>query len=99
MGFLDKAKDAAGKAKGAAEKAVDKSGGKFGDAIEKGIDYVDEKSKHKHTGKLHNAGDKLKDGLDGLDGKNDDIPDSPRRSTPPNTAPSTPPSTPPEQRP
>jgi hypothetical protein len=75
MGFLDKAKDAAGKAKGAAEKAVDKSGGKFGDAIEKGIDYVDAKSQHKHTDKLDTAGEKLKDALDGLDGKNDDIPD------------------------
>jgi hypothetical protein len=75
MGFLDKAKDAAGTAKGAAEKAVDKSGSKFGDAIEKGIDYADEKSKHKHTDKLNKAGEKLKDGLDSLDGKNDDIPD------------------------
>ncbi len=82
MGFLDKAKDAAEKAKGAAEKAVDKSGGKFGDAIEKGIDFVDDKTKHKHTDKLHNAGDKLKDGLDKLDGKNDDIPDSPADQRP-----------------
>ena len=80
MGFLDKAKDAADKAKGAAEKAVDKSGEKFGDAIEKGIDYVDAKSQHKHIDKLDAAGEKLKDTLDGLDGKNDDIPDKRKRT-------------------
>ena len=73
------ATETAEKARGATEKAVDKSGSKFGDAIEKGIDYVDEKSKHKHTEKLRKAEGKLKDGLDGLDGKNDDIPDARRR--------------------
>jgi uncharacterized protein YjbJ (UPF0337 family) len=80
MGFLDKAKGAADKAKGAAEKAVDKSGDKFGDAIEKGIDFADRKTKQKHTDKLEVAGDKLKDTLDGLDGKNDDIPDKRKRT-------------------
>jgi len=75
MGFLDKAKQAA-------QKAVDKSGDKVGDAIDKGTDFVDAKSKGKHTDKLDAVGEKAKDALDGLDGKNDDIPDA-RRSTKP----------------
>ena len=77
MGFLDKAKDAAEKAKDAAKQAVDKAGPKIGDAIDKGKGFVDDKTGGKYHDKLATGADKTKDTLDDLDGKNDDIPDTP----------------------
>ena len=66
MGFLDKLK---GKAKG----AVDSHGEKIGDGLDKGKDFVDDKTGGKLGDKGDAAADKAKDALDGLDGKNDDI--------------------------
>lgn len=66
MGFLDKIK-------GKATEAVDQHGDKVGDALKKAKDFADEKSGGKLGGKGDDAVDKAKDGLDGLDGKNDDI--------------------------
>ncbi len=66
MGFLDKAK-------AAAKTAVDKHGDKIGDAVDKGLKEADKRTKGKHTDKLDAAGRKVKEGLDKLDGKDDDI--------------------------
>ena len=66
MGFLDKAK-------AAARVAVDKGGDKVGDAVDKGVKEADKRSGGKLTDKLETAGDKTKDYLDDLDGKDDDI--------------------------
>ena len=66
MGFLDKAK-------AAAKTAVDKHGDKIGDAVDKGLKEADKRTKGKHTAKLDAAGRKVKDGLDKLDGKDDDL--------------------------
>ena len=66
MGFLDKAK-------AAARVAVDKGGDKIGGAVDKGLKEADKRTGGKHTDKLDAAGRKLKDGLDELDGKDDDI--------------------------
>jgi hypothetical protein len=66
MGFLNKAK-------AAAELAVDKGGDKVGDAVDKGIEEVDKRTGGKHGDQLDQAGDRAKDYLDGLDGKDDDI--------------------------
>lgn len=66
MGFLDKAKDAAAD-------AVDKHGDKIGGAVDKAALVIDEKTGGKHTDKLTAGADKVKEALDGLDGKNDDI--------------------------
>jgi len=66
MGFLNKAK-------AAAELAVDKGGEKIGDAVDKGVAEADKRTGGKHTDQLDAAGRKTKDGLDQLDGKDDDI--------------------------
>lgn len=68
MGFLDKAK-------AAATSAVDKHGDKIGKAVDKGLAEADKRTKGKHTDKIDKAGRTIKDGLDKLDGKNDDIRD------------------------
>jgi hypothetical protein len=72
MGFLNKAK-------AAAELAVDKGGDKVGDAVDKGIEEVDKRTGGKHGDQLDTAGDRTKDYLDGLDGKDDDIRNTDRR--------------------
>ena len=66
MGFLDKAK-------AAATKAVDQHGDKIGKAVDKGLREADKRTGGKHADKLDAAGRKVKDGLDKLDGKDDDI--------------------------
>ena len=66
MGFLDKAK-------AAARDAVDKHGDKIEKGIDKGLAAADKKTGGKHTDKLNSAGQKLRDGLDKLDGKDDDL--------------------------
>jgi hypothetical protein len=66
MSFLNKAK-------AAAELAVDKGGDKVGDAIDKGLEEADKRTGGKHADKLDQGGDRAKDYLDGLDGKDDDI--------------------------
>ena len=67
MGFLDKAKDAA-------QKAVDQHGDKVKDAADKAGNLIDEKTGGKHSDKIDKGKQKVRDALDNLDGKNDDIP-------------------------
>ena len=66
MGFLDDAKRKVGD-------AVDKHGDKIGEGIDKAAKFADDKTGGKHADKIANASAKAKDGLDKLDGKNDDI--------------------------
>ena len=67
MGFLDKLKQmVTGK--------VDDHGDQIGSGIDKAAAAADEKTGGKYDDKIDTGTDKLKDGLDSLDGKDDDIP-------------------------
>jgi hypothetical protein len=67
MGFLDKLKQMlTGK--------VDDHGEQIGAGIDKGAGVAEEKTGGKFDDKIDTGADKLKDGLDSLDGKDDDIP-------------------------
>ena len=66
MGFLDKLKKQA-------TKAVDDHGDQIAQGIDKAAAAVDKKTGRKHHGQVETGREKLKDALDSLDGKNDDI--------------------------
>ncbi len=57
MGFLDKLKGSANKAKSSAAEHTDKIEG----GIDKSADFVDDKTGGKHTDKIDSAADKAKD--------------------------------------
>jgi hypothetical protein len=80
MGFLDKLKGQAEGIKDKAADAVDKHGDKIQGGLDKAGDFVDKQTKGKYTDKIETAKTKAADGLDKLDGKNDDIPDDPPKS-------------------
>ena len=67
MGFLDDAKKKL-------EDAVDKHGDKIAEGLDKAGDLVDKQTKGKYSDKIEGGVAKAKDTLDGLDGKNDDVP-------------------------
>ena len=67
LGFLDDAKKKL-------EDAVDKHGDKIADGLDKAGDLVDKKTDGKYSDKIDTGVAKAKDALDGLDGKNDDVP-------------------------
>ena len=66
MGFLDQAKRKL-------SKAVDQHGDKISDGIDKAAAFADDKTGGKHHDKIESAAGKARDGLDKLDGKNDDL--------------------------
>ncbi|OFE15719.1 hypothetical protein BA895_21610 [Humibacillus sp. DSM 29435] len=66
MGVFDNIKDKV-------TELVDQHGDKAGEGIDKAGDLVDEKTGGKYADKVDMGQQKVKDGLDGLDGKNDDI--------------------------
>ena len=68
MGFMDKIKGRVGD-------AVDKHGDKIAGGIDQAAAAADKKTGGKHHDKIRKATGKAKDGLDKLDGKNDDIRD------------------------
>jgi len=68
MGFLDKAKKQL-------SDAVDQHGDKIGDGLDKVAAEADKRTGGKHTDKIEQGVAKAKDGLDRLDGRNDDIAD------------------------
>ena len=68
MGFLDKAKKQL-------TDAVDKHGDKIGDGLDMVAAEADKRTGGKHTDKIEQGVAKAKDGLDRLDGRNDDIAD------------------------
>ena len=75
MGIFDKLK-----------KDVVKAVDEHGDQIAKGIDQAaamaDKKTGGEHEGQIATGAAKAKDALDGLDGKDDDIADSPHKAPP-----------------
>ena len=71
MGFLDDAKKKL-------EDAVDQHGDKIAEGLDKAAGVVDEKTGGKYSDKIEQGVAKAKEGLDKLDGKDDDIPDTPR---------------------
>ena len=71
MGFMDKMK-------GKVTKAVDQHGDKIAGGIDKAATAANKKTGGKHQDKIAKATGSAKDGLDKLDGKNDDIKDGPR---------------------
>jgi hypothetical protein len=58
-----------------AQKAVDDHGDQIAKGIDKAAAVADKKTKGKYHDKIETATGKTKDGLDKLDGRNDDIPD------------------------
>ncbi|WP_134741262.1 antitoxin [Nocardioides sp. 503] len=66
MSFLDDAKKKL-------TDAVDKHGDKISDGIDKAAAAADQKTGGKHADKIAKVQAKAKDGLDKLDGKNDDL--------------------------
>ena len=68
MGFLNKLK-------GTAKTAVDQHGDKIAGGIDKAAAMADKKTKGKYTEHIGTGVTKAQDGLDKLDGKNDDIAD------------------------
>lgn len=74
MGFLDDAKKKLGE-------AVNSQGDKIGQGLDKAGELVDKRTGGKHTDKITGGVAKAKQALDGLDGKNDDIPDGPAGNT------------------
>ena len=58
-----------------ASEAVDKYGEQIGDAAEKAGELIDERTGGKHSAAIDSGVEKVKDALDGLDGRNDDIDD------------------------
>ena len=66
MGFLDDAKEKI-------SDLLDGNSDKVEDGIEKAGDVVDEKTGGEHADKVDMAQDKVADGLDSLDGKDDDL--------------------------
>ena len=57
-----------------ATKAVDEHGDEIAKGIDKAADLADTKTHGKHSSQLDKAAGAAKDGLDKLDGRDDDIP-------------------------
>ena len=76
MGIFDRLKKQA-------TKAVDEHGDQIAKGIDKAADLADSKTQGKHSGHIDKAAGAAKNGLDKLDGHNDDIPPPPPRAQPP----------------
>lgn len=68
--------------KGKLSDLVDGNSEKISDGLEKAGEFIDDKTGHKHTDKIATGEEKIKDVLDGLDGKNDDFPDRTAKKAP-----------------
>ena len=66
MSMFDNIKDKA-------EDLVDSQGDKVGEGLEKAGEFADEKTSGKFGDQIDQGVDRAKDGLDGLDGQDDDI--------------------------
>lgn len=76
MGAFDNLKGKAAELKGKAKDMVDSHGNKVGEGIDKGASIADSKTGGTHGSQISQGADRLKDGLDGLDGQDDDIPNT-----------------------
>jgi len=63
--------------KGKVSDLVDSNSDKIAGGMDKAGEFIDSKTGGKHTDKIETGKDKLRDALDGLDGKNDDFPETP----------------------
>ena len=73
MGLLDNIGDLAGQAKDKAKDLVDQHGEQVGDGLDKAGAFADDKTGGQHSEQISQGLGKAKDGLDGLDGQDDDI--------------------------
>ena len=78
MGFLDRFRRKA-------TDVVDDHGQKIGDGVDKAADVADDKTGGKYSQQIDSGADKTMDTLDSLDGKNDDITDTPSVKPPAQT--------------
>lgn len=62
---------------------VDGNSDKISEGLDKAGEFVDSKTGGKHTDQIATGEEKLKDVLDGLDGKDDDFPSRRSRGTEP----------------
>ncbi|SDP16028.1 MT0933-like antitoxin protein [Pedococcus dokdonensis] len=67
MGMFDNIKDKA-------EALVDSQGERVGEGLDKAGDFIDDRTGGKYSEQIDTGGGRAKDALDGLDGKDDDIP-------------------------
>lgn len=67
--------------KGKVSDLVDSNSEKIADGMDKAGEFIDSRTGGKHTDKIETGKDKLRDALDGLDGKNDDFPNDPPPAT------------------
>ena len=74
MGFLDDAKEKFNDAKDKLADLVDGKEETVGEQVDKAADVADDKTGGQYTEHIDTGADKIKDGVDSLDGKNDDIP-------------------------
>lgn len=72
MGLFDKLKRQA-------TRAVDQHGDKIAEGLDRAAQEADRRTGGKHSPRIAKGRDQAKDRLDALDGRNDDIPPSPRR--------------------
>ncbi len=63
--------------KGKVSDLVDGNSDKIAGGLDEAGEFIDSKTGGKHTDKIETGKDKLVDALDGLDGKNDDFPETP----------------------
>jgi MT0933-like antitoxin protein len=72
MGLMDKAKDMVGRHKDTASDAVDQHSDSIDQHLDTGTAAVDERTGGRHTEHLEGGADRVRDGLDSLDGNPDD---------------------------
>lgn len=74
MGFLDDAKEKFNDAKEKLGDLVDGKEETVGEHVDKAADVADERTGGQYGEHIDTGADKVKDGVDSLDGKDDDIP-------------------------
>jgi len=82
MGFFDKFKRQASDLKDKATDVVDENSDKIATGLDKAGDFVDDKTKGKYADQIETAKTKAQEGLDKLDGKDDDFPDEGKPAAP-----------------
>jgi hypothetical protein len=90
--MFDKLKKAAAEAKDKVAETVDQHSDQINRGIDKAGAVIDEKTKGKYSDKIATGQQKVREGLDKVDGKKDDFPPAPPA---PGTPPPAPGSTPP----
>lgn len=79
MSIFDKAKDAFSSNQDKISGAVDQHGDKIDQGIDRGSQQINDRTGGRYEDQVTQGGDRLREGLDGLDGKNDDLRDGTQR--------------------